>query len=248
MTRLRNTVDEKYRARALKQGIELKIAYQPGFPKAQKIVAHDGSFTIQLNSDVIDEADYETYLSYNVRKIVLPRLRLETDRLVLRPFGRDDAEAYFAFCSDWENAWMDSGEVYSHMDDGYARLMVSFADQLRCSILLKESNHVIGTIHLMDVTDRAVETMEIGYNIAPRYKRRGYAFEALSALLHELLWELNLDMVIAGAFPDNVPSLALLEKLGFQYEGLRHKAFWNPMRGPTDLKYYYLEKPSAHEV
>ena len=92
LARLQNTVDEKYRAHALKQGIELKIAYQPGFPEAQKIVAHDGSFTIQLNSDVIDEADYETYLSYNVRKIVLPRLRLETDRLVLRPFGRDDAE------------------------------------------------------------------------------------------------------------------------------------------------------------
>jgi hypothetical protein len=48
LTHLRNAVDEKYRTRALKQGVELKIAYQPGFPKAQKIVAHDRSFTIQL--------------------------------------------------------------------------------------------------------------------------------------------------------------------------------------------------------
>jgi len=66
----------------------------------------------------------------------------------------------------------------------------------------------------------------------------------LSALLHYLLYDLNLDMVVAGIIPDNIPSIGLIEKLGFQYEGLKHKAFWNSMRGPVDLKYYYLEKPA----
>lgn len=84
--------------------------------------------------------------------------------------------------------------------------------------------------------------MEIGYGIAPGYKRRGYAYEALSALLRCLLYDLHLDMVVAGAFPDNTPSLELLRKLGFRCEGRRHKAFWNELRGPMDLACFYLER------
>lgn len=239
---LRDVVDRKYKRIAKEQGTCVEIVYEPGLPKTQEIAETGNGFTIKLSADRISESDYEEYLSYNVRKILLPRLRLETERLMLRPFEQNDAQGYLALFQDETDAYMDSGIVFTDINEEYQQLMADFLSQMRYTIVQRETGCIVGTIHLMDVSDRAVETMEIGYSISPAHNRHGYAYEALSALLHHLLYDLNLDMAIAGAFPDNIPSLELIKKLGFQYEGLKHKAFWNHFRGPMDLQYYYLEK------
>jgi len=241
----REVIDNKYKIAAQEQGVQIQIEYKPGLPKTQEIKETGEGFTISLNSDRISGADYEEYVSYNVRKIILPRLRLETDRLILRRFERSDADACFAFLSSRDDAYMDDGVFFTDMDESYDRLMDNYAEQTRYMIVLKETGCVTGTINLFDDDTRAVETKEIGYATAPGYKRRGYMYEALSALLRCLLYDLNLDMVVAGVIPDNAASIGLIEKLGFQYEGLKHKAFWNSMRGAVDLRYYYLEKPAS---
>lgn len=238
----REAIDCKYKNIAREYGIHLEIMYGSQFPQMQKVEKIGESYIIKLNADQIDQADYEEYLSYNVRTIILPRLRLETERLLIRPFEGSDAQEYLAFFSE-QDARLDSGDIYNSMDEEYERLMEEFLTQTRYTLVEKETGHIVGTIHLMEAADRAVETMEIGYSISPAHRRREYAYESLSVLLRCLLYDLNLDMVIAGAFPDNVPSLELIKKLGFQYEGSKHKAFWNNLRGPMDLQYYYLEKP-----
>ena len=138
---------------------------------------------------------------------------------------------------------MDDGTFFTSMDEEYDRLMDDYVEQIRYVLELKETGRVIGTIHLFDESTRAVDTKEIGYCMVPAYKRLGYMYEALSALLNYLLYDLNLELVVAGIIPDNIPSIGLIEKLGFQYEGMKRKALWNEMRGLMDLKYYYLEKP-----
>ncbi len=238
----REEIDRKYKNIAKEQGAHIEIAYRSGFSKLQEVAETGEGFTIKLNSDRISKPDYEEYLSYNIRKIILPRLRLETERLVIRPFERNDAQAYLVFFSDEMDAYMDDGHIFTSMDEEYEQLIDEFSAQTRYTIVQKETGHVVGTINLMDVNDRAVETMEIGYSISPAHRRCGYAYEALSTLLRYLLYDLNLDMVVAGAFPDNTPSLELLKKLDFHCEGLKRKAFWNPLRGPVDLQFYYLEK------
>lgn len=238
----REEIDDKYQRVADACGIQIAVEYGSGFPKAQEIINNGSGFIIKLNSEKIGAKAYEEYLSYNVRKIILPQLRLATDRLLLRRFDRSDAEDYFDLLSSKEDAYMDSGVICSAMDEKYDQLMDDFAAQMRYSIVLREAKHAIGTINLFEDNSRAVETMEIGYAIAPGYKRRGYAYEALSAFLRYLLYDLNLNLIVAGVIPDNMPSIGLLEKLGFRYEGLKHKAFWNEMRGPVDLRYYYFEK------
>lgn len=240
--RAQEAVNQRYQSIAARHGICLEIIYAPGLPKAQDITERDGRAAVWLNADRISEADYEEYLSYNVRKIVLPRLRLETPRLTLRPFDRGDAEACFAFLSDRESAYMDDGTFFTAMDETYQRLMDDYAAQTRYMIVDKASESIVGTINLLDVNDRAVAAKEIGYCVSPGFRRRGYAYEALSALLRCLLYDLGLELVIAGVLPDNVPSQKLIEKLGFRYEGRKRKALWNHMRGVMDLRYYYLEK------
>ena len=99
----------------------------------------------------------------------------------------------------------------------------------------------VGTINLMEVSDRAVECKEIGYVISPNYRRKGYAYEAISNLVKLLLDDLKLDMIIAGCFEDNVASKKMLEKLGFIFEGRKRKALWDAIEGPKDLLYFYKE-------
>lgn len=79
----------------------------------------------------------------------------------------------------------------------------------------------------------------------PSQCRQGYAFEAVDAVVECLLEELHLDMIIAGAIEENVPSLNMLNILGFTYEGKKHKAFWYPPTGPVDMMMFYKERKNA---
>lgn len=83
----------------------------------------------------------------------------------------------------------------------------------------------------------------IGGNVvSPNYRRKGYAYEAVSNLVQLLLDDLKLDMIIAGCFEANIASKKMLEKLGFIFEGRKHKALWDAVEGPKDSLYYYKEK------
>lgn len=64
-------------------------------------------------------------------------------------------------------------------------------------------------------------------------------------MLGFLQTELMFDLVVAGVLPENVKSIGLLEKLGFQKEGMRRKAIWHEGIGkPVDLVYYYRDRES----
>lgn len=221
-------------------GVEVQVVLSHGDSCVQKIEG----ITITLNEDRIPDAEFETYLTYNIRKILIPPLVLTTGHLVLRGFQETDAEDCFGFLSDKRGCYDDGGfEPFSEMNEEYHELMKTFAGQpMRKMIVLKDTGKVIGTINLFEVNDRAVETYEIGYAVSPAYQRKGYAFEAVSALCDCLLNELRADMIIAGAIERNQPSNQMLHKLGFRYEGRKTKAFYHPEHGAVDLLYYVKER------
>ena len=235
-----NDTIQKYIALCQSYDVDLHVVLSHGDSCKQKI---EGT-TIILNVDMIPESELESYLAYNVRKVLLPPLVLTTDRLILRGFQETDPADCFEFLSDRSCCYNDGGyEPFHEMDAEYDALMDRFANQpMRKMIVLKNTGKVIGTINLMEVNDRAVETYEIGYVVSPIYQGKGYAFEAVSALCNCLLHELHLDMIIAGAIESNPPSHRLLGKLGFVYEGRKTKAFYHPEYGAIDLLYYVKER------
>lgn len=169
---------------------------------------------------------------------------LETERLILRKFESKDVNDCFKFLSDKQTCLDDGGYLsFTEKNEEYNQLINKlFNDNGRLMIYSKEYHKVIGTINLMDVSDRAVECKEVGYVISPNYRRKGYAYEAVSNLVKLLLDDLKLDMIIAGCFEDNVSSKKMLEKLEFIFEGKKHKALWDAVDGPKDLLYFYREK------
>lgn len=169
---------------------------------------------------------------------------LETERLLLRNYIAEDAEACFEFLSDKETCYMDGGyEPFDEMDEEYGLLMEKFSNQkTRYMIVLKSENKVIGTIHLQYDKHRAVKTIEVGYVISPNYRRRGYMSECLKGITAFLFQNTDTELITASAISRNIPSLTLLRKLGFTKEGNIHKGFSVPDEGAVDLESFYLER------
>ena len=61
--------------------------------------------------------------------------------------------------------------------------------------------------------------VEVGYEIDPTLRRRGYARAALEAMLAWAEGEIEVHVVRASVSPDNDPSLRLIEQFGFQLVG-----------------------------
>ena len=192
---------------------------------------------ILLNDERISEAERESYIAYAVRQVLLPKIEIETERLLLRPFRMSDSEDCFGFLNDREDCYNDSGfEPFKEIDEEYFQLMQKFSQQpLRKMIVCKETGKVIGTVNIMEVSDRAVEAYEIGYCVSKAHQRKGYGYEAVKAVCDCLLNTLHTDMLIAGVIEKNMVSLHMLQKLGFSFEGRRTKGFYHPVDGPIDL-------------
>ena len=169
-------------------------------------------------------------------------LKIETQRLLLRQFAIGDAEDVFAILSD-EQTTLDCGgyHAFEEMDEEYERLMQKFAAQTRYSIVCRET----GRVDRDDVHDgrrAGCAGWEFGIEIAPDARGRGYAQEALQAVVQTYFEKTNAEMFTGGHYAYNLASGKLLKAVGFQYEGVEHKAMRHATRGATDLVCYYIEK------
>ena len=112
----------------------------------------------------------------------------------------------------------------SYRDHGYGGYLVR----------LGESGERIGMCGLYQRSN--LDHPDLGFAIASAHTRLGYAFEASTAVIDYARTELNLPLLAAVTNPENLPSLALIRKLGFSEAG--------NYRMPGDdeeLRYFKLE-------
>ena len=100
---------------------------------------------------------------------------------------------------------------------------------------------MIGMINLQDDA-RAVASYELGFVMNPNYRRKGYTYEAVHAVIEYYFTNHLVQMFSVSCFPYNKASQQLIEKLGFVYEGKEHKAFNHAVYGPVDLLCYYKDR------
>ena len=122
--------------------------------------------------------------------------------------------------------------------------MEAYAEQNnRLMLELKGENKVIGVLSFWDDSRRRVPAKSLVYQLHPEYQRKGYATEALQALIRYLFEETNTQLITADAITQNAASQALLRKLGFVHEGTIRKSFFYPPVGVIDTEWFCLEKP-----
>lgn len=160
---------------------------------------------------------------------------LTTERLLLREFDLADVPAVFDILRREDvNKWLETDPLQS-IAETEARVqarMGLFKDKVgfRWAIVLRDDPaQVIGSCGYFSVR-RGTQTVETGYEIHPDCWNKGFMTEALRAMIefsvgaHNLLPVHRMEALVA---PGNAASIRILEKLGFDREGLRREfGFW----------------------
>lgn len=149
---------------------------------------------------------------------------LETDRLRLRRLSTGDAEFVLRLLNepsfiqnigdrgvrdaDGARAYILNGPVASYEKHGFGLWLVE----------TKESREPVGICGLLKRD--ALEDVDLGYALVPEHWSKGYARESASAVMAYARGTLGLGRVLAIVDACNESSVRLLEKIGFEYEGM----------------------------
>ena len=96
---------------------------------------------------------------------------------------------------------------------------------LRYYLFLKDKpDTIIGSVCASGIRYGAFDSCSIGYKMAKKYCGQGYGKEAVERLVEILFEEYHLHRIEAMVHPDNASSIALLEALQFEREGLSKDA------------------------
>jgi RimJ/RimL family protein N-acetyltransferase len=144
-------------------------------------------------------------------------LILETERLLLREFVPDDADALAAVLSDPETmryypAVLDRDGVAAWIERNRRRY--TDAGHGLWAMVLKSSGEVIGDCGLTRQTVEEVDEIEIGYHVRRDLWGRAYAPEAAGACRDYGFDRLGAERLISLIRPENVPSRRVAEKIG----------------------------------
>lgn len=153
--------------------------------------------------------------------------QLQTERLVLRPFTRDDIPAAYPLFEGDSEVWQ--------YDPGFAR-----SYEQRATIIQKYAAHNeengVGTLAVCLKTDGtlmgyvglqlyvlprvplATPEVELYYKLGRAYWGQGYALEASVALRQFAFTEMRLQRIVTIAAAVNERSLALMRRLGMTLE------------------------------
>ena len=141
------------------------------------------------------------------------KLLIKTERLILRPFRESDYDDLYEFLSQLKD---DEFEGYPGItyENGREHLQYRIGSAEFWAVELKDAGKVIGNIYC---GNRDFETKEVGYIINKQYQRKGYAAEALDAVIKNTFIE-GTHRVYAECDPRNTVSWKLLEKVGLKRE------------------------------
>jgi RimJ/RimL family protein N-acetyltransferase len=162
-----------------------------------------------------------------------------TERLVLRRSRPEDAEAIAAYRSDpevhryqgWERT--DAEGVRAEIVEMMGRAPGAPGGWIQFSVEERETGGLVGDIGL-SLADGEPGVIKVGYTMSPAFQGRGYATEAVGALIDYAFDTLGADIVRAYASAENIASIRVAEKVGMhlmeRYERRHGDEMWSGVR------------------
>jgi ribosomal-protein-alanine N-acetyltransferase len=157
------------------------------------------------------------------------KVRIETERLTLRPPIHSDYRAWAAlrrdseeFLKPWEPTWASdhlsrkafTNRVY------WAQRSIANGTAMPLFLVRREDNGLLGAITLDHIRRGPAQSGITGYWIGEPFARQGYMREAIQAVVHHAFTVMDLSRIEAGCLPENNASRRLLELCGYKYEGV----------------------------
>jgi RimJ/RimL family protein N-acetyltransferase/uncharacterized damage-inducible protein DinB len=172
---------------------------------------------------------------------------LLTRRLALRQLYLSDVGAMFDYRSGPDVARFQTWEPQSQ--EQVRSFIASFLDLepdtpgawFQLAITLRESGLLIGDCGLHFPVGETRQA-EVGITLSPAYQGQGYATEALRAVLDYLFITLGKHRVYATVDPRNLPSVALLKRVGLRQEAHLRESLWFKGAWADDLVFAILDR------
>ena len=178
-------------------------------------------------------------------KVIKMKLTLETNRLRLRPFREEDAEAMFS-------GWASDPEVTkyltwnTHESIGVTRAILrqwieeyEKPARLNFAIELKDTHELIGGIDVVGYLNGVTGTPVIGYNLSRKFWNKGYMTEACKCLI-DYLFTKGYSEIRIDAMSENLASIKVIEKCGGVFQKTEEEFF--PMRNAAFSVNRYIVK------
>ncbi len=127
-----------------------------------------------------------------------------------------------AFLKPWEPSWPTDALSRPSFMKRLRRQATEWRDDLGYAFLsFEHQTHImVGGLALTNLRRGVAQMATVGYWVGAPYARRGFTTAAVALVLDFAFHHLGLNRVEASCLPTNVASRGVLEKLGFQWEGL----------------------------
>jgi len=168
-------------------------------------------------------------------------LRIETPRLLLRPFSPADASAVVQLDADPDVIRFMRAPQFSEaeMAEVISRYAARYDENGFGMIagVLKATGALVGRYGVQRITVEGIEELEVTYSTRREYRRRGYALEATQAVL-EAAWREGVPRLVGCIAPDNDRSVRLAERLGLRFER-------DVVYKETEMRMYAIDSPAS---
>lgn len=172
-------------------------------------------------------------------------IRIETDRLLLRPWRESDLEDLYAYASDPDVGIHAGWKPHASIEESKQILSMFIREKKVFALELKETGRVVGSLGLEEMRPDPVEGeffgREIGYVLSKAYWGRGLMPEAVRAVIGYCFTVLGYDYLTCGHFIQNDRSRRVIEKIGFDYFG--ESDFETSMDTVERSKNYIMHNP-----
>lgn len=151
--------------------------------------------------------------------------KIETKRLILRPFELSDAQSMF-------KNWANDKEVCKFLSwEPHEKIQVTeqivkgwieeyrYTSQYNWAIELKDKEEIIGEIAVIKLSERH-NSCEIGYCLGKDFWSQGIMTEALKAIKGYMFEEVGINRICAKHHTQNIASGKVMQKCGMLFEGV----------------------------
>jgi len=170
----------------------------------------------------------------------------ESKRIILRPISQSDRTDVFEYRKDYEankyQGWIP--KTIEDVDEFISKNPSEFnlpETWFQLVIIEKESEKLIGDIGVHFYGDEN-QQVELGITLDKRFQGKGYATEALTAVIDYLFNKIDKHRIIGSIDPRNSGSIAMMERLGFRKEAHHKESLFINGEWVDDVIYALLKR------
>jgi ribosomal-protein-alanine N-acetyltransferase len=186
-------------------------------------------------------------------------MKIETNRLLIRPISQADKELIFEYRSDKETnkyqGWIP--ETIDEVETFIGKVAKQINEPetwFQFVIIEKKSEKIIGDIGIHFFGEENLQ-VEIGCTLNKLFHSMGYATESVESVIDYLFNGLKKHRIITSIDPENINSINLVERIGFRKEAHFIESLFINGKWVDDIVYALTKKDwdkkkessSAHE-